>query len=276
VSALLTIGEFSRVTHLSAKALRLYDELGLLRPGHVDPTSGYRRYSTAQVPTAHVIRRFRDLQMPLEQIGVVLTASDLSERDQAILEHLHRMEQTLEQTQATVASLRALLEGTSSKLPVEYRSIAPIRAVAIPDHVEWDDAEAWLEAAADDLHRILDSAPNARAGTDSALYSSEFFESHAGEVTAYVPVAADITIDGRAQLIEIPAVLVAVAVHRGPFSDLDETYGALGTLVAERMLGAEGPIREHYLVSAADTADPTALATEVCWPIHHIPKEAGS
>jgi effector-binding domain-containing protein len=47
-------------------------------------------------------------------------------------------------------------------------------------------------------------------------------------------------------------------VHDGPFSELDQTYGALGTVVAERGIGADGPIREHY---------PSPDRTEVCWPI---------
>src|SRR5215211_6104432 len=64
VAALLTIGEFSRATHLSIKALRHYDDVGLLRPSEVDRDTGYRLYSTAQVPTAQLIRRFRALEMP--------------------------------------------------------------------------------------------------------------------------------------------------------------------------------------------------------------------
>lgn len=64
VSALLSIGEFATVTHLSVKTLRHYHDEGLLEPERIDPHSGYRYYSTAQVPTAQVIRRFRDLDMP--------------------------------------------------------------------------------------------------------------------------------------------------------------------------------------------------------------------
>jgi effector-binding domain-containing protein len=64
-----------------------------------------------------------------------------------------------------------------------------------------------------------------------------------------------------------------VTLHRGPFNDLDQAYGALGTFVAERVLAAEGPIREHYLVSGGEIDDPTALATEVCWPIRRISEE---
>jgi len=58
--------------------------------------------------------------------------------------------------------------------------------------------------------------------------------------------------------IELGATTVAVLVHDGPVADLDQAYGTLGTLVAERRIGGPGPIREHYL---------TETSTEVCWPV---------
>ena len=86
-------------------------------------------------------------------------------------------------------------------------------------------------------------------------------------MTAFIPIENEIAITGRMEQIEIPAANLAVLVHRGPFSDLDQAYGALGTFVAERVIAADGPIREHYLVTEADTDDPAASRTEVCWPI---------
>ena len=75
-------------------------------------------------------------------------------------------------------------------------------------------------------------------------------------------------------MITIPAVRVAVAVHAGPYRELDLTYGAVGRYVLDRGLGAEGPIREHYLVAPDEAQDETALRTEVCWPITGLePKE---
>jgi effector-binding domain-containing protein len=71
---------------------------------------------------------------------------------------------------------------------------------------------------------------------------------------------------GRATITEIPAVELAVAVHRGALADLDQTYGALGTYVAGREIGLDGPIREHYLVSQFGTDDESQLVTEVGWP----------
>ena len=64
----LPIGDFSRATHMSIKTLRHYHRVGLLEPADVDPFTGHRRYTTDQIPTAQVIRRFRELDMPLEEI----------------------------------------------------------------------------------------------------------------------------------------------------------------------------------------------------------------
>jgi protein phosphatase len=52
---LLTIGAFARLTRLTPKALRLYDELGLLPPVRVDPASGYRYYEPAQLERARLV-----------------------------------------------------------------------------------------------------------------------------------------------------------------------------------------------------------------------------
>ena len=89
----LTIGDFSRATHLSIKTLRYYRSVQLLEPAQVDQGTGYRRYTAGQIPVAQVIRRFRDLEMPIEQIQAVLRAPDLTARNQLIADHLSQLEQ---------------------------------------------------------------------------------------------------------------------------------------------------------------------------------------
>ena len=69
---LLTIGEFARAARLSPKALRLYDELGLLRPFRVDEWTGYRYYAPSQLERARLVAWLRRLGMPLTQIGAVV------------------------------------------------------------------------------------------------------------------------------------------------------------------------------------------------------------
>ena len=68
----LAIGDFARATHMSVKTLRYYHRVGLLEPADVDRDTGYRRYTTAQIPTAQIIRRFRDLDMPVDEVRQVL------------------------------------------------------------------------------------------------------------------------------------------------------------------------------------------------------------
>jgi DNA-binding transcriptional MerR regulator len=240
---MFTIGEFSRATHLSVKALRHYDDLGLLVPADVDPSTGYRRYQAAQVPSAHLIKRLRDLDMPLPQIRQVLAAPDVVTRDAAISAHLERMESTLARTQETVAALRLLLTRVPESA-IERRIVPATPVAVVREVVAWDDIEGWLASALAALHERVEAT-----GPDGAVYEPLFFEEHVGEVTAFVPVASSSEV--------LAAGSFAVAVHHGAFDRVDETYGVLGSHVTALGIDAGGAIREHYL-------DDTA--TEVLWP----------
>jgi DNA-binding transcriptional MerR regulator len=269
MSTLVTIGDFSRMTYLSVKALRHYHEVGLLEPADIDPATGYRLYRPDQVPTAQVIRRLRDLAMPLEDVRTVLNAEDVAARNAVIVDHLRRMERQMEQTQAAVSSLRVLLAQDQLPIQVEYRSAAPLRTIAIRDRIAMSDAEQWWTEAFDNLHRLLADCGAERAGPDGALYFGEFFTEVVGEAVAFIPVCGEPRTTGPAHPLRLPATELAVALHQGSFGDLDKTYGALGTFVSERAIGVDGPIRENYLVTADDTDDETQHRTEVCWPVFH-------
>jgi DNA-binding transcriptional MerR regulator len=72
---LMTIGEFAEQTRLSPKALRLYDQLGLLVPRSTDPTNGYRLYGDEQIQRARTVGLLRRLYMPLAVIAEVVDAA---------------------------------------------------------------------------------------------------------------------------------------------------------------------------------------------------------
>jgi effector-binding domain-containing protein len=214
--------------------------------------------------------------MPLEQVREVLEAPDPAVRNEVIVAHLRAMESALRQTQQTVASLRVLLEGPPAPISVAYRWAEPARVLAISEPVAMADIEGWWEGAFAELHDAMGSAGARRAGPDGALYASEFFEDGRGAVVAFVPVSElprPSGSEGRVRLIEIPGAELAVTVHHGPFAELDRTYGALGTYVCEREIGVQGPIREHYLVTGAETPDESEHRTEVCWPVFHTKGE---
>jgi DNA-binding transcriptional MerR regulator/effector-binding domain-containing protein len=275
MATMLTIGDFSRMTHLSVKALRHYHDMGVLEPAAVDPFTGYRSYDTSQVGSAQVIRRLRDLGMPLDSIAAVLAAPDLEARNREIAAHLTRMERQLEQTQASVAALRALLTGPAERPAIELRAIPAVTALAVRQVVDAADLTEWGSGAFDALAAALSAAGLTAAGPYGALYPGDFFELERSEITAFLPVTVGgaspggggLEPTGRVRLVEIPAVEAAVAVHAGAFSEIDRTYGTLVEVVAERAIGVDGPIREYYLVSSVDTDDVGRHRTEVCWPV---------
>lgn len=264
-SDFLTIGDFSRMTFLSIKALRHYHDSGLLVPARIDTSSGYRFYSHDQIATAQLIRRFRDLDMPLEDIRSVLFADGPEERNSALSEHLMRLEKQLGVTQQNVASLRQLLVGSTPPLEIARRREPSTPSIALREHVAAADLVAWWMDAFGQLHRKLALGAATRTGPDGAIFSNDFFEKDGGEVVAFLPTDAPAD-DGRFEAYEVPAATVAVAVHTGPFSDLDRSYGTLGAWVADRAIGAVGPIRERYL-PLGDPSDLLRHDTEICWPV---------
>ncbi len=267
MQAALTIGEFSRMTHLSVKTLRHYHEVGLLAPAQVDPDSGYRYYMTSQVPTAQVIRRLRDLEMPVEQVGAVLVAPDAATRNALIGAHLQRMEGQLEQTRAAVASLRALVETPPAPISVEHREVPPTRALAISETVTRAELGGWWAAGFKELYAAASDSDLPIAGPPGGLYADELFQREEGDAVLFLPVQGQAPARGRVRPLIVPPAELAIAVHEGAHGDVDRTYGALGTHVAEHAIGVEGPVREHYLTSRLDTPEESGWRTEVGWPI---------
>lgn len=262
----LTIGEFSRLTHLTVKALRHYHDVGLLEPAGVDSSSGYRLYDTSQVATAQLVKRLRELDMPLTEVRTVLAAPDIAARDAAITAHLERMEQQLQRTREVVASLRALLT-PSEPGRIALRHVPETRALSISERVMRDHIAEWCAAAYPQLYDAADRTGATVTGPAGGLYGPEFFESGTGAVTAYLPVEGGYA-DGSVEVSVLPAADLAVLDHRGPFRDLDITYGVLGTWAAQQGIGTNGAIREVYLAGPGDVDDESGYQTEVGWPVH--------
>jgi DNA-binding transcriptional MerR regulator len=271
MTATVTVGEFSRLTHLSVKTLHHYHEIGLLAPVSVDASSGYRRYSTGQVETAQLIRRLRELRMPLTDVQAVVDAGDGAAREERLRAHLERMEQELAHTREVVVSLRELLTPGRPVLDVEYRFIPPFRAYGVRGQVLRDEIGPWCGFAFGRLGEVAGHIP----GTSGATYSDEFFADDKGEVVAFHPVALDQAPADGVELVDLPGGYFAIAVHAGPMADFDRTYGALGSHVAEYCEVAPGPIRELYPISPGDVPDAADYRTEVCWPIQRIPAPRG-
>ena len=261
------IGDFSRATHLTVKTLRHYHETGLLQPALVDPRTGYRRYTTEQIPVAQIIRRFRDLDMPLDAIRTLLAASDVRRRNELIAAHLKRLEGELAKTQGAVASLRNLLEHPAQRVDIGRRRAEQVTAAAISEVVAVKDALSWYLGALGDLRASLSAQRKIATGPAGGIFSNAIFSHARGEATVFIPCEGTVRAVGRVTPRVVPAVELATIVHAGSPTNIDLAYGSLATYVAQHALAVEGPLREYYLVGPQDTPEEGAWRTEIGWPI---------
>lgn len=258
----LGIGEFARLTHLSVRTLRRYHEAGLLEPADVDERSGYRRYAADQIPTAQVIHRLRELDVPLADVRRILATPDPGVRADLVGAHLRRLEAQLERTRGAVRSLQRLLAPEPAPVRVELRSVPATTVAGIAAEVNLDEVLAWYAGAMAELDACL-PAP---AGPPGGVYDDALFTHGRGRALVHRPCDDPPSL-GRVRPVTLPAVELAVATHVGEHDDIDVTYGEVGAWVVASSLVVAGPIRETYLVGPHDTDDASAWRTEIGWPV---------
>jgi DNA-binding transcriptional MerR regulator/effector-binding domain-containing protein len=267
MAAGLTVGDFSRATHLSVKTLRHYHQVGLLEPAAVNPDTGYRYYSADQITTAQVIRRLRDLEMPVADVKAVLVAPDAPARNALIAAHLNRLEAELAQTRAAVESLRNLLQPPDGAEAIKHRSVPSTAAAAIGAVVDHADLLAWWQGALGELHATVRAQGLRATGPSGGVYASELFQQDRGEATVFIPVTGRVRAIGRVAPMMVPAAELAIISHYGSLADADLSYAKLGSYATTHEISIDGPLREYYLRGAGDTADEAEWRTEIGWPI---------
>jgi DNA-binding transcriptional MerR regulator len=255
------------MTHLSVKTLRHYHHVGLLEPAQVNPDTGYRYYSPDQIPQAQVIRRLRDLEMPVAEVKAVLAAPDVPTRNALIASHLDRLEIELDKIHAAVDSLRSILEIPEAAVAVEHRSTQPVAALGVGEMIDRDDVLAWWQGALGELRGVARAQRLHVTAPSGGLYASELFQHGRGQATVFVPVEGEARAVGRVTPFVVPGAELAVLTHRGSLEDIDVSYGQLGSYVTSHEISIEGPLREYYLVDAEDSSESQQWVTEICWPI---------
>jgi DNA-binding transcriptional MerR regulator/effector-binding domain-containing protein len=267
VAAGLTVGDFSRATHLSVKMLRHYHQVGLLEPATVNPETGYRYYAAGQIPAAQVIRRLRDLDMPVADIKAVLAAPDAPGRNALIAAHLKRLEGELVQTRTAVESLRNLLQPPPGPAAIERRSVPAAATAAVGAVVDRADLLAWWQGALGELRAAVGAQGLHATGPSGGVFASELFQEDRGQATVFIPVPGRVRSIGRVTPMVVPAAELAIISHQGSLADADLSYAKLGSYATTHEISVDGPLREYYLRGAADTADESEWRTEIGWPI---------
>jgi len=118
---LMPIGRFARITGLTVKALRHYDEVGLLRPASVDPETGYRSYAVDQVQRAEAIRKLRSLELPLDDVSILLDTNDPALVHRVLADHQRRTAIRSAELRVVLQGLQPLIDGKEAVMdtPVE-------------------------------------------------------------------------------------------------------------------------------------------------------------
>jgi effector-binding domain-containing protein len=268
VDDLLPIGRFARATRLSVKALRHYDELGLLRPAFVDPSSGYRYYRPAQANQAEAIRILRSVEMPLEEIAALLAEPGEPAAKRLQL-HRERLEARLDEHRRMLAFLQRLLdkedvmpyEVTVKELPAQ--PVAATRATTTLREIS--------TAISDGVHVILDELGRQGiepAGPLQVVYHADqvLDEETSAAIEICWPVATPFQGTGQVYGTELPGGPAAVTVHRGPYAEITPAYHTVSGWVADHGHELAGGPREVYLNDPGQTEE-ADLLTEVQWPI---------
>lgn len=269
---MIKIGDFSKLSRVSIKALRYYDEMGLLKPTSIDRETGYRYYEFSQLPRLNRILALKDLGFSLQQIGQVLNEGVSPEQLYGML-RLKRAElqRQIADEQDRLARIEARLstldtEDTMSSYDVVLKQVDAQLVAGVRDTLASYPEVGRLFAELDSslAHAGVDAAPLIGA---AIWYDDEHKTSEIdGEAVLYLkqPVPAY----GRVKVYELPAATVASVIHKGAYNKFSQAYEAIGRWIEANGYTVVGPNREIYLECAEPVRqDDESYVTEVQFPV---------
>lgn len=251
------IGEFSRLSRVSVRMLRHYDQLGLLRPSGTDPFSGYRYYSADQLPRLNRILALRDLGFSLEQIADMLEEELSTEQLLGMLklkriEVEEQMQREQERLRRLEGRIRQMSESpTHMAHDVVVRDIAPCLAATCREVAVDDDS---LQQLFDHVETYVAGYEDARADKPPvSIYYDQEYRERDMDVEVAVPLKFAIPESDSIRVRQLPALsMVACVVHVGAYTEIYQAYNALLAWIETNDYRMSGPIREVYLQYGAD------------------------
>lgn len=267
---LVTIGRFSEMTRLSVKALRLYDDSGLLRPAWVDPSSGYRYYRLSQANRAEAIRILRSVEMPLDDIHETLAHDDRSIVRKKLAEHRARLADRLAEQERMLRFLERLIAREDGIMPydVTTKDVSDQPVVAVRKTTTLRDIGDDIAAGFGALVHHIGPRGITPTGAPFVVYHDMIDADTDGDVEVCLPVAEPVDTDGGGDVYgtTLRGGTVAATVHRGPYDQIGPAYHVLAGWVEEHGHEIAGPPRELYL-NDPQQVPRDELLTEINWPI---------
>lgn len=268
---MLKIGDFSKLSRVSIRMLRHYDEIGLLKPVEIDPFTGYRYYGEDQLPAAGRIAALREMGFGLHAIREMLSCFDdagrlagyFSARRTELLAQQAETERRLRLLDTAQERLRKdnamQYDVTLKTLPARY---AACLRTTIPSYEQEGDVWKLLSEETASLRLVPD---------DPCLRSVAFLDGEYKERD--VLVEAQKTVKGtypdteHVRFRTLPPVTFASATFQGPYDQIIQVYEAVARWVEANGCDFDGPMFNIYHVSPHETDDPGEFVTEVCYPV---------
>lgn len=269
---MLKIGDFSKLSRVSIRMLRHYDEIGLLHPVKIDPETGYRYYSENQLPVAGRIRALKDMGFGLTAVGEMLDHYG----DKALVEHhLRRKQEELrEQSRQTAYRLRLLdtalerlrKDDETMKYDVTLKTFPARYAATVRMRIPSYEMEGMLWNMLVKETDPLDSAPDDPCYCSAVFHDKEFKESDV-DVEVQKTVKGQYPDTEHVQFKTLPEVTVASATCRGSYEQMNDIMAAVANWVRDNGYELDCPAFNIYHVSPYETQDPSEFVTEVCYPV---------
>lgn len=251
------IGEFSRLSRVSVRMLRHYDQLGLLTPSQTDRFTNYRYYSADQLPRLNRILALHDLGFSLEQIAGMLD-DDLSSEQMLGMLKLKRaeVERQMHEEQLRLARLEARIYQLNES--ARYRQYDIVLRDIDPELVATHRAVAANDAQIQHMFELVEEyiARFEQSRADQppfTIYYDDEYHDMDIDAEVCVPLKYSIPEDESVRVRHMPRQTdLACVVHVGGYSVIDQAYNALLAWIESNNYQMVGPIREVYIRYGAE------------------------
>ncbi|MEW6731303.1 MAG: GyrI-like domain-containing protein [Acidobacteriota bacterium] len=264
------IGDFSRLSQVSVKALRFYDEIGLLKPTFVDSTTGYRYYAANLLPRLNRILALKELGFSLEEIRYLFSNNLSVDRVQELLENKQtEIARRIEQEQSRLAQVESWLtqieqQGSVPDFQVTLKRVAPQLVASVQDSLAaYSDAGALFNEIRSHL-RKYDVASQHGAIWHSCTHTQQHINCE-----AVVFLREPSPGNERVKVYELPETLMASVIHQGNEETCEQAYRAIRCWIKSQGYKIAGPNRELYWQGSIEQDDDSSI-TEIQFPIKNI------
>ena len=265
------IGDFSRLTRVSIRMLRHYDEIGLLKPQLIDNFTGYRFYSVDQIPRLNRVLVLKEMGFSLSEI------SGIMEREwnpQLLLILLQKrkceISETIEKENEKLLRVETLIkimgkEDSNMNYEIALKSIPAYKVVSLRDIIPAYNSEGRLW---EELQEFADKNGLKCSSTSYAIYHDPGYKERDVDVEVTMCVNGEVIETERIKVRELEAVKeMAVVMHLGPFEELTGAYHALGVWMASNNYEMSGPTRAIYHKGPWCESNPENYLTELQAPV---------